>query len=70
MHVAIVVSRGKTRAMNVAKVVDAVEIRLDAGVSKTSSQIKWDELTTFGCSLILQFFGGYANEAQELAEAS
>ena len=43
--------------MNVAKVVDAVEICLDARVSKISSRITWEELTTSGCSLILQLFG-------------
>ena len=54
--------------MNVAKVVDAVEIRLDASVSQTNSQIRCDCLTTSGCSLILQFFGGYADEAQGRAK--
>lgn len=42
--------------MNVAKVVDAVKICLDARVSEISSPISWEELTTSGCSLILQLF--------------
>ena len=56
--------------MNVAKVVDAVEVRLDSAVSQTNSQIRWGDPTTSGCSLILQFFGGYADEAQGRAKPS
>ena len=56
MHVTIVMPRGKTRTVNVAKVVDAAKICLDARVSIISSQICWEELTTSGCSLILQLF--------------
>lgn len=56
--------------MNVAKVVDTVEISLDARISKSNSRINWEELTTSGCSLILQFFGECADEAQGWAKAS
>ena len=58
------------RAMNVAEVVDTVEICLDAVVSQTILQFRWDNLTTSGCSLILQFFKGYADETQEWTEPS
>lgn len=56
--------------MNVAKVVDAVEIRLNSAVSQNNLENGWDDLTTSGCSLILQFFGGYADEVQGRAKPS
>ena len=56
--------------MNVAEVVDAVEIRLDVAVSQALLQFRWDDLTTSGCSLILQFSKGYADEPRGWAEPS
>ena len=70
MHVAIVMPRGKMRAMNVVKVVDTVEICLDAVVNQTIMQFRWNYLTTSGCSLTLQFFKVYADETQEWTEPS
>ena len=56
--------------MNVVEVADAVKIYLDARVSNISSRTSSEELTTSGCSLILQLFGRRADEAQGWAEAS